>query len=52
MLKSSSHCCSETLKKLFNDTINDREFPDKLKLADVTVTFKKDDPNKLKKLWT
>ena len=49
MLKSSSHCCSETLKKLFNDTINDREFPE---LADVTVTFKKDDPNKLKKLWT
>ena len=35
ILKSSPHCSSETLKKLFDDTINNREFPDELKLADV-----------------
>ena len=48
VLKSSAHSCSETLTKLFNDTMNIREFPDEFKLAEVTVTFKKDDPPKSK----
>ena len=36
------------MTKLFNDTMNNSEFPDKLKLAQVTATFKKDDPRKSK----
>ena len=46
VLKSSAHSCSETLTKLFNDTLNNSEFPDELKLAEVTATFKKGDPIK------
>ena len=46
-LKSSAaHSCSETLTKLFNDTLNNSGFPDELKLAEVTATFKKGDPTK------
>ena len=37
VLKSSTQSCSDTLTKLFNNTMNDSEFPDKLKLADVTA---------------
>ena len=46
VLKSSAHSCSETLTKLFNDTMNNSQFPDELKLAEGMVTFKKDDPTK------
>ena len=35
-------------QKLFNNTLNNKEFPDELKLADVTPIYKKDDPNKSK----
>ena len=45
VLKFSPHNCSKTLKKLFSDTMNNSEFPDGLKLAEVTATFGKDDPN-------
>ena len=41
-LKSNADSSSETLTKLFNDTMNNSEFPDELKLAKVTATFKKD----------
>ena len=34
--------------KLFNNTLSNTEFPDELKLADVTPLCKKDDPNKSK----
>ena len=47
-LKSNAHSCYETLTKLFNDTENNNEFQDKLKLAQFTTTFKKDDPTKSK----
>ena len=33
VLKTSEYNCSETLTKLFNDTINNCEFSDELKLA-------------------
>ena len=46
VLKSSAHNCSETLAKLCNDTMNNSEFPDELKLAEVTAIFRKDDPTK------
>ena len=48
VLKSSAYSCSETLTKLFNDTFNNSKFPDELKLAEVTVAFKIDDPTKSK----
>ena len=41
VLKSSAHSCSETLTKLFNDTLNNSEFPDELKLAEVKQLLKK-----------
>ena len=41
--KSSAHCCSETLTKLLNDTMNNGEFPNELKLEVATATFKIDD---------
>ena len=46
VLKSSAHSCSETWTKLINNTMNNSEFPDELKLVEVTVIFKKDDPTK------
>ena len=45
-LKSNADSSSETLTKLFSDTMNNSEFPDELKLAKVTATFKKDDLTK------
>ena len=45
VLKSSAHSCSETLTKLFNESMNNSEFPDELKLAEVKMTFKN---NKIK----
>ena len=49
VLKASTESCSEVLTKLFNNTILTSNFPDKLKVADVSPIFKKDDPQKLKK---
>ena len=49
VLKASIESCSEVLTKLFNNTILTSNFPDKLKVADVSPIFKKDDPQKLKK---
>ena len=48
VLKSSIESCCEVLTKLFNNTILTANFPDKLKVADVSPIFKKDDPHKLK----
>ena len=48
VLESSVYSCSETLTKLFNDILNNNEFPDELKSAEVTTIFKKDDPTKSK----
>ena len=45
VLKSSALSCSETLTKLFNESMNNSEFPDELKLAEVKTTFKN---NKIK----
>ena len=46
ILKQSSKSCFHTLQKLFNDALRDGYFPDKLKRADITPVFKKDDPTK------
>ena len=48
ILKQSSKSCSDTLQKLFNDALRDGNFQDKLKWADVTPVFKKDDSTKAK----
>ena len=48
VLKESRECCSDILQKLFNNILSIKEFPDELKLADVTSIYKKDDPNKSK----
>ena len=46
--KQSSKSSSDTLQKLFNDALRDGYFPDKLKRADITPVFKKDDLTKAK----
>ena len=46
VLKVSIESCSEVLTKLFNNTILTSNFPDKLKVANVSPIFKKDDPQK------
>ena len=38
------HSCSESVTKLFSDTVNESELPDELKLADITATFENDNP--------
>ena len=48
ILTESREYCSDILQKLFNITLSNKEFPDKLKLVDVTRMYKKDDPNKSK----
>ena len=40
--------CSETLAKLFNDTMNNSKLSDEIKLAKVLVTFKKNNSSKSK----
>ena len=52
ILKENGECCSDILKKLFSDTLSDKELPNELKLADVTPVYKKDDPNKSKNYRT
>ena len=44
VLKASIASCSEALTKLLNNTILTSHFSDKLKVADVSPIFKKDDP--------
>ena len=48
ILKEHSDVCSPILKELINYTFKNNEFPDKLKLADVTPVFKKDDATNVK----
>lgn len=38
------HSFSESVTKLFSDTVNESELPDELKLADITATFENDNP--------
>ena len=48
-LKDASDICSEYLVKIWNnEIIENGTFPDKLKLADVTPIFKKDDATQAK----
>ena len=42
-MKASIESCSEALAKLFNDIILTSDFPGKLKVADVSLSFKRDD---------
>ena len=48
ILKESRECYSDILQKHFNNTLSNKEFPDELKLANVTLIYTKDDPNKSK----
>ena len=47
-MKASIESYSEVLTKLFNKTILTSDFPDKLKVADVSPIFEKDDQQKSK----
>ena len=44
MLKISSEVTANILQKLLNDSLETGMFPDSLKLADITLIFKKKDP--------
>ena len=48
LLKISRNSCSEASKALFNMTVLTGNFPNELKLVDVTPVFKKEDPLKSK----
>ena len=48
ILKQSSEICTDALTDLFNKIVREEEFPAKLKLADVTPIYKKDDPTNSK----
>ena len=48
VLRASKESCSETLVERFNNTLLISIFPTKLKVADVSPVFKKDDPLKTK----
>ena len=48
ILKVSRNSCSETLKPLYNKIALTGNFPNELKLADVTSVFKKENPLKSK----
>ena len=45
ILKQSVEACKLMLTNIFNKSIEENEFPDNLKFADVTPIYKKDDPN-------
>ena len=45
-MKASIESCSKALTKFFNNAILTSDFPDNLKVADVSPIFKKDDPQK------
>ena len=48
-LIQTSDICSKTLLKIWNnEIIGDKQFPDKLKLADITPVFKKEDTTQAK----
>ena len=42
ILKESRECCSNILQNLLNNTLSNKEFPDELKLTDVTPIHKKE----------
>ena len=42
-LKQTSDICSPTLNKIWCEAISKCSFPSKLKLADITATYKDDD---------
>ena len=44
MLKKVSKVSASVLHKLFNDSIVKSDFPQILKLADITPVYKKNDP--------
>ena len=44
ILKKSSKVSASALHKLFNDSIETSDFPQNLKLADMTPVYKKNDP--------
>ena len=46
VLKASIMSCSEVLTKLFNNAISTSDFPNKLKVADVSPIFEKHGPQK------
>ena len=48
ILRASEERCSETLAKLFNNTLLTSIFPTELKVADVSPIFKEDDQSKTK----
>ena len=43
-MKTSSELSADTLHNLFNDTLKTGNFPDNLKLAEITTVFKKKNP--------
>ena len=47
-LKESREWCSDILQKIFNSNLSNKEFPDELKLADITPVYENDDSNKSK----
>ena len=47
-MKLSTVTCKQTLTDIFNKNICENNFPDELKLADVTPIYKKDDPTNSK----
>ena len=44
MLEKSSKVSASVLHELFNDSIEKSDFPQNLKLADITPVYKKNDP--------
>ena len=46
LVKSTKNICSETLKIIFNNYLIEAEFPNELKLADITPTSTKEDPSR------
>ena len=49
-LKKSASSAAPFLQNLFNEILRTRNFPDKLKLADITPVFKKNNPLEKRKL--
>ena len=45
LLKSTKVICSEIMKTIFNNCLIKAEFPNELKLVDVTPLLKKEDPS-------
>ena len=45
ILKESSDLCNNTILRIINNAIHTSQFPDELKLADITPVFKKGDSN-------